>query len=128
MPRRGAGPRRGNVGMIDYSPRSSFWKDCGGFSTTGENPFFSLNPGYQLVLESEEEKAVITVLGNPLKTVQYKVDGEKIETRVVEERAYELEIDEETWDMEEKLVEISLNWFAICNRTNAVFLLWGMVP
>jgi hypothetical protein len=82
--------------------------DCGGFSNTGSNPYFSLNPGYQLILESDEEKAEITVLG---KTLQ--VDG--VETRVVEERAYELD------DGEEVLVEISENYFAICNRTNDVY-------
>ena len=53
------------------APEGTCWNDrqftrefsldkCGGFSATGANPFFSLNPGYQLVLASEEEKAEIT--------------------------------------------------------------------
>lgn len=82
--------------------------DCGGFSNTGSNPYFSLNPGYQLILESDEEKAEITVLGETL-----LVDG--VMSRVVEERAYELD------DGEEVLAEISKNYFAICNRTNDVY-------
>lgn len=82
--------------------------DCGGFSNTGSNPYFSLNPGYQLILESDEEKAEITVLAETL-----LVDG--VWTRVVEERAYELD------DGEEVLAEISKNYFAICNRTNDVY-------
>jgi hypothetical protein len=88
--------------------REFFLDQCGGFSTTGVNPFFILEPGYQLVLESDEEKAVITVLDETYTVAS----GET--TRVVEERAFE--IDEE----EEVLVEISRNWFAICNRTNDV--------
>lgn len=36
--------------------------DCGGFSNKGANPFFILDPGYQLILESDEERAVVTVL------------------------------------------------------------------
>ena len=91
--------------------REFFLDQCGGFSTTGENTFFILEPGYQLVLESDEEKAVITVLDETYKVAS----GET--TRVVEERAFE--IDEE----EEVLVEISLNYFAICNRTNDVIYL-----
>ena len=36
-------------------------EDCK-FKTRGINPFFILKPGYQLVLESEDEKSVETVL------------------------------------------------------------------
>jgi len=87
-----------------------YLEDCDGFATEGINPFFILEIGYKLVLESEEERAVITVL-DETKTV----DG--VETRVVEERAFEWDEEEEEWI----LIEISLNWFAICNRTNAVY-------
>jgi hypothetical protein len=90
--------------------REFFLEDCGEFLITGANPFFSLNPGYQLVLKSDEEKAVITVLDETYQVAS----GET--TRVVEERAYELDEEEDEW----VLVEISLNWFAICGRTNAV--------
>jgi hypothetical protein len=77
-------------------------------TSTGRNPYFVLEPGYQLVLEGTDdgEKAglVITVL-DETKTV----DG--VETRVVEER--------ETRGG--RLVEVSRNFFAICGRTNSVF-------
>ena len=80
-------------------------QDCGGFNTTGVNPYFILKPGYQLVLETpdgheEPEKAVITVL-NDIKRI--RLDGRRIYTRVVEERAFEWDGDEEEWI----LVEIS---------------------
>jgi hypothetical protein len=94
----------------DEFTKEFYLEDCDGFSNTGSNPYFSLNPNYQLILESDEEKAVITVL-DETKTV----DG--VETRVVEERAFEWDEEEQEW----VLIEISLNWFAICNRTNAVY-------
>jgi len=72
--------------------------------TTGKNQYFILEPGFQLVLEKDEEKLQITVLD---KTKM--VDG--VLTRVVEERE---------WD-EEELVEVSLNYFAICEQTKDVF-------
>ena len=81
--------------------------ECGGFTSTGRNPFFVLEPGFRLVLTGEEEgvtkRVVITVLDET-----EVIDG--VETRVVRER--------ETEDGE--LVEISRNFFAICNRTNSV--------
>jgi hypothetical protein len=72
--------------------------------STGRNAFSILEPGYQLVLEKDKERLVITVL-NETK----QVDG--IETRIVEER--------ETDDG--KLVEVSRNYFAISNRTGNVY-------
>jgi hypothetical protein len=92
-------------------------EDCR-FLTKGENPFFILKPGYQVVLESEEEKSVETVLDD---TKLIDLDGRMIKTRVLEERAYEFDVDEDTGEVEEKLIEISLNWFAICEKTNSVF-------
>jgi hypothetical protein len=86
-------------------------EDCK-FKTRGVNPFFILKPGYQLVLESEDEKSIETVLCDKKKI---KLDGRKIKTRVVEERA--LELDGEEW----VTVEISRNYFAICKKTNAVY-------
>lgn len=87
---------------------SSFMTENCTFASTGTNPFFILEPGYQSVLVGEEEGAeiqlVITVL-NETKVVN------GTETRIVEER--------ETEDGE--LVEISRNFFAICEETNSVF-------
>jgi hypothetical protein len=72
--------------------------------STGRNAFFVVEPGYQLVLEKDKERLVITVL-NETKTV----DG--VETRVVEER--------ETDDGQ--VIEISRNYFAISKRTSNVY-------
>jgi hypothetical protein len=72
--------------------------------STGRNPYFVLEPGYQLVLESGRTRLVVTVL--PETRV---VDG--VETRVVEERETEGNV----------LREVSRNFFAISTRTNSVF-------
>ena len=83
------------------------------FETVGENAYFILKPGYQLVLEGEddgEEVLVeITVL-NETKNVLLQGIGQ-VETRVVEESEYE----------DGEIVEISRNFFAICSETNAVY-------
>ena len=75
------------------------------FASTGKNSYFILEPGYQVVLEGEEDgerlQLVMTVL-NETKVV----DG--IETRVVEEKETE----------GGNLVEVSRNYFAICKPTN----------
>jgi hypothetical protein len=73
-------------------------------TSTGSNPYFILEPGYQLVFEDDDEKLVITVL-NETK----RIDG--VETRVVEEK--------ETQNG--KIVEVSRNYFAISKRTNSVY-------
>lgn len=74
------------------------------FSSTGRNRFFILEPGYQLVLESNEEKVVITVMN------ETKIIG-NIETRVVEERE----------EKNGELKEVSKNFFAICKEHGDVF-------
>jgi len=74
------------------------------FSSTGRNRFFILEPGYQLVMESSEEKVVITVLNETQKIGN-------IETRVIEEREEE----------NEELKEVSRNFFAICKEHGDVF-------
>jgi hypothetical protein len=70
----------------------------------GRNPYFILEPGYQLVLEGGGTQLIITVL-NETKAI----DG--VETRVVEER--------ETKNGQ--LIEVARNYFAISRRTNDVF-------
>jgi hypothetical protein len=74
------------------------------FSSVGQNRFFILQPGYQLVLESPREKVVITVLN------ETKMIGD-IETRVVEER------EEENGELK----EVSRNFFAICKKYGDIF-------
>jgi len=91
------------------SERVSKWTDSFGqddctFSSLGRNRFFILVPGHQLVLESDEEKVVITVLDKTRKIGN-------VETRVVEER-------EET---DGQLKEVSRNFFATCREHGDVF-------
>jgi hypothetical protein len=83
---------------------ADFAADKGDLGPTGMNPYFPLEPGYQLVLEGGKEQIVITVLNETR-----RVDG--VECRVVEER--------ETKDG--KLVEVSRNFFAVSRRTNNVY-------
>lgn len=83
---------------------SDFTVNRSELSATGRNPYFILEPGYELVFEGGRVRLVVTVL-NDLRTV----DG--VETRVVEER--------ETRNG--KLVEVSRNYFAISGRSKDVF-------
>lgn len=89
---------------VDLSWQAEFQVDKGELSSTGNNPYFILEPGHQLVLERGKERLTISVL-DETKTVAGVV------TRVVEER--------ETRDG--KPVEVSRNYFAISKRTNSVF-------
>jgi len=84
--------------------------DCN-FSTTGTNPYFILQPGYQLVfagVEDGESLNVTVTVSNETKVV-----GDGIVTRVVEERT----VNSETNDLK----EITRDYFAICDKTNSVF-------
>ena len=90
-------------------------QDCESFQNTGTNPYFILTPGYQLVLESEEERVEVTVLSDTESIVLTAAGLGVVETRVVEEREYELD------DGEEVLIEVSRNFFAICEKTNSVY-------
>jgi hypothetical protein len=74
------------------------------FLSVGRNRFFSLEPGDQLVLESDSEKVAITVLE------ETKMIG-RIKTRIVEERE----------EKNGKLAEVSRNFFAICREHGDVF-------
>ena len=71
---------------------------------TGRNPYFILEPGYQLILEEGSVRLAVTVL-DATRTVA------GVETRVVEERETD----------KGKPVEVSRNYFAISTRTNSVF-------
>ena len=87
---------------------SSFMEEKCKWTIKDLNPFFRLRPGWQTVLESEEEVFVVTVLNETR-----KVDG--VKTRVVEELAFEK-------DGEDLIpIERSLNFYAICEQTGSVF-------
>jgi len=73
-------------------------------TTTGRNPFFILEPGFQIILEGGGEKVSITVL-NETETVG------PFTTRVVEERE----------EKRGELIEVSYNYFAISKTTGDVF-------
>ena len=82
-------------------------QDCK-FTSTGQNSYFILQPGYQQTYEGIDGKQnvrlVITVLD------ETKVIG-GIETRVVKEKELH----------NGQLAEVSRNFFAICKRDNSVF-------
>ena len=108
-------PSRG-ANAQDQEPEftSQFYlEDCNGFRAKGTNPYFILQPGYQLVLEGEDEgepASVEITVTREIKTVTLPEIGE-IRTRVVEERH----------TVNGELVEVSRNFFAICKRTNDVY-------
>ena len=88
---------------------STEWQDDFSLSgrklaSTGRNPFFILEPGFQLSFASQDEKLVITVLD---RTVMIGTT----EARVVEEREWK----------NDELIEVSRNFFAICPKTKDVF-------
>jgi len=90
------------------STASEWRKDFGiekrSLAATGRNLYFILEPGFQLVLESVNEKLVITVLDDTM-------DIAGVTTRVVEEREWK----------NGKLIEVSRNFFAICKETADIF-------
>ena len=92
----------GCAGSSDWT--SQFLMEGDELVSIGRNPYFILEPGYQLVLEGGGTQLIITVL-NETKTV----DG--VETRVVEERETK----------KGQLIEVARNYFAISRRTNDIF-------
>ncbi len=88
--------------------QESFGVDKKDLAPHGRNPFFVLEPGWQLVLQGkegrDEVRVVITVLGGTR-----KIDG--VECGILEERETE----------NGKLAEVSRNFFAISKTSNAVF-------
>ena len=73
-------------------------------ATTGRNDYFILEPGFQIVLEGGKEVLKITVLDET-----EEVDG--VQTRVVEEREWR----------DGELMEVSRNFFAVCEETTDVY-------
>lgn len=86
----------------------SFDVESSEFTSTGRNPYFILEPGYQRVLTGKEGRHAVRLEVTVLNETRRVGD---IDTRVVEER--------ETKDG--ALAEVSHNYFAICKRTNDVF-------
>lgn len=91
------------------APSKTGWKDTFAvdrkdFVSVGSNAYFSLEPGYALVLEKGKVRLIITVLDETR-----VVDG--VETRVVEERE----------SKGGRLVEISRNYFAFNAADRGVY-------
>ncbi len=91
-----------------------FIEECR-FKAQGDNMFFPLQPGHQLYLAGDDEgefvELYITVL-KKTKEITLTIDGKKkkIKTRIVEEREFK----------DGELVEISKNYFAVCEETGDV--------
>lgn len=75
------------------------------FASTGKNDYFILEPGYQVILEGEEDGEKLQLIMVVLNETKI-VDG--VETRVVEEKETE----------GGNLIEVSKNYFAMCKPTN----------
>jgi hypothetical protein len=86
--------------------------DCD-FKTRGKNPHFILIPGRQLVLEGAEAGKTIRLVVTVLPEIESFLlpDIGEVKTAVVEERE----------SVDGVPVEISRNFFAICEKTNDVF-------
>ena len=88
--------------------KTSFDLENCNFASIGENSYFILKPGFQAILEGEEDGEKLQLIMTVLDETKI-VDG--VETRVVEEKESE----------GGNLVEVSRNYFAICRPTNDVF-------
>jgi hypothetical protein len=99
----------GDVSSLSPSPRTPFLSDqplenCN-FASAGKNDYFILEPGYQVILEGEEDGEKLQLVMAVLNETKI-VDG--VETRVVEEKETE----------GSNLIEVSRNYFALCQPTN----------
>ncbi len=72
------------------------------------HPYWSMEPGWQVVLEGEEDGEALRVEITVLNETEW-VAG--VRTRVIEEREFE----------NGELKEVSRNFFAICHRTNDIY-------
>ncbi len=88
------------TGTFDVRPAS--------LGTAGQNPYFILQPGYQLTLEGQEDGTMVRLVVTMLD--ETKIVG-GIETRVVEER--------ETHGG--ALAEVSRNYFAVDKETGTLY-------
>lgn len=98
-----------STALAQNKGESPSWQDEFGISscrllTSGRNPYFVLEPGFQLILQGGDTRLQITVLDETR-----TVDG--VETRVVEEKEWK----------DGKLAEIAKNYFAMCEQTKEVF-------
>lgn len=88
--------------------RQNFNVHKNALSSVGENPYFILNPGYQLTLQGEEDGKKVVLLITVLDETRM-VDG--VQTRIVEERE----------SHNGALVEVSRNYYALDPMTKDVY-------
>jgi hypothetical protein len=98
----------GNAGAPGVRYQDSFDIEHRKLASTGRNRYFILEPGYQLVLAGQEGEYSVVLVVTVLDETKQIGD---IETRVVEERE----------SVDGDLVEVSRNFFAICQDTKSVF-------
>lgn len=94
-------------GDEDEAFTDAFRLDTCTFTSTGRNTYFVLEPGFQLMFEGRADglkKGLTATVLNKTK----RVAG--VETRIIEERHTE----------DGELVELSLNYVAICKETSSV--------
>ena len=99
----------GDVSSSSPSLQTSFLtnqplENCN-FASTGKNDYFILEPGYQVILEGEEDGEKLQLIMSVMNETKM-VDG--VETRVVEEKETE----------GGNLIEVSRNYFAMCKPAN----------
>ena len=79
-------------------------------ASNGANSYFILEPGYQLILEGQEDGALIQLKISVLN-----------ETKIV--NGMEARLAEEVESEDGEIVEISRNWFVVCRPSNDIFYL-----
>jgi hypothetical protein len=92
----------------DPTATSLFLENRCNFASTGSNPFFILQPGYQIIMASDEEVDVMTVT-NRTRTI----DG--VEVRVVLDLGFVRD------GKKLVLTEKTKDYYAVCRPTNSVF-------
>jgi hypothetical protein len=98
---------KSEAGTDDGFARSFDLDQCT-LSPNGSNSYFFLHPGYQLTLEGQDDGDRMLLVLTVLNETRI-VDG--VETRVVEERESE----------NGELVEVSVNYFAVCTETGDIY-------
>jgi hypothetical protein len=101
-----AKPRAQDAAEKKYT--ESFGEDEKDFASSGSNPFFVLEPGWQIELEKTEHGKKVTMITTVLDDVK-KIAG--VECRAVEDREL----------VDGQLKEVTRDYYAISKKTNNVY-------
>jgi len=97
-------------------------EDCSWASKGSQNPFFSLKPGYRVVLEGEEEDDEgESVLIRQVITVKKQTEVVSFEAPSGNTVSVRARVVEEVETEDGELVEVSRNWFARCAETSDIY-------